>query len=124
MQSDSDRRKWAYAEHTKAKHAILIRYMKAWLSILGRGARAAGHRAELVIVDAFAGRGRYTSEDRGSPLLLRDLAGQVVESRRADRVDLYYIESNPVNCANLTDELRLAEPPAGGTRARPLPKHF
>ena len=78
MLSDDDARKWAYPPHTRAKHAILIRYMKAWLPILGTLSK------QLVIVDAFAGRGRYTTEDLGSPLLLRDIAGRVASDRRVD----------------------------------------
>jgi hypothetical protein len=80
---DADDKKWEeYPPHTKAKHAILIRYMGAWLNILAGGARAAGYPADLVIVDAFAGRGRYSTDDLGSPLLLRAIAGDVLANKR------------------------------------------
>lgn len=85
---DDDDKKWSYPEHTAAKHAILIRYMKAWLPILHR------HR-HLFIVDPFAGRGRYTTDAPGSPLLLRDIAGRVSSSRDI-QTELFYRSSENV----------------------------
>ncbi|MCC7369861.1 MAG: three-Cys-motif partner protein TcmP [Chloroflexi bacterium] len=102
MLSDDDPQKWGNAPHTRAKHEILVRYMKAWLPILRI------HR-RLVIVDAFAGRGRYTTEEPGSPLLLRDIAGRVAGNRDFD-VDLYYIERNPANAKMLAAEIAASGP--------------
>ena len=52
--------KWVYTQHTAAKHEILHRYLGAWLAILGRARKGSGWRhKQLVLVDAFAGRGRY-----------------------------------------------------------------
>ena len=124
MLSDHDPNKWDYPAHTKKKHAILIRYMKAWLSILGQGARRAGYRAHLTIVDAFAGRGRYTTDDPGSPLLLRDIAGRVITDDRVDNVDLIYIENDPDNCAALADELREAGSVSGVIESGPYRDTF
>jgi three-Cys-motif partner protein len=118
--SNRDQGKWGYPEHTKKKHAILIRYMQAWLRILGGGARAAGYLANLAIVDTFAGRGRYTTGDRGSPLLLRDLAGRVVTDQRVDRVELHYIESDAENWAELRDALALEGPLPGVIERGPV----
>jgi three-Cys-motif partner protein len=109
MLSDHDPGKWAYPPHTAAKHKILIRYMKAFLPIMGGRARGAGHGADLVIVDAFAGRGRYTTDDVGSPLLLRDIAGRVISDRRVDEIELFYIESDVDNSDSLESELKSAE---------------
>lgn len=107
MLPDDDARKWAYPPHTRAKHAILIRYMKAWLPILGSRSR------QLVLVDAFAGRGRYTTDDLGSPLLLRDIAGRVIGDQRVDEVELFYIEKDAANFAALIQELEAADRIAG-----------
>jgi len=115
---DDDDKKWSYPEHTAAKHAILIRYMKAWLPILGRYSRS------LVIVDAFAGRGRYTTENPGSPLLLRDLAGLVISDRRVVEAELFYIESNRGNWEELTGELASSEVPGGVLERPPIHDTF
>jgi three-Cys-motif partner protein len=125
MLPDDAMKKWDdYPAHTKAKHDILIRYMGAWMSILGGGARAAGFPAHLVIVDAFAGRGRYSTDDLGSPLLLRGIAGDVIARRRADDVELFFIESNPSNCAALTSELAATAPPSGVREVQPIQGAF
>lgn len=124
MLSNRDSGKWGYPEHTKKKHAILIRYMKAWLSILGSGARAAGHLAHLVIVDAFAGRGRYTTNDPGSPLLLRDIASRVISDARVDQVELFYIESDEENWSALRSELESAEQLFGVIERGPIHDTF
>jgi three-Cys-motif partner protein len=115
---DDDDKKWSYPEHTAAKHAILIRYMKAWLPILGR------YSNRLVIVDAFAGRGRYTTTDPGSPLLLRDLAGRVIADQRVTEAELFYIESNLSNWEELRGELTSAEVPLGVLENPPVHDTF
>jgi len=45
---------WAAEEHTFAKHRLLRRYLDAWLPIMAR------HNRRLVLVDGFAGPGRYS----------------------------------------------------------------
>ena len=75
---DSDLRKWDYPLHTRAKHQVLEHYMKAWLTILSRGAHRARRLANLTIVDGFAVRGRYNDGSEGSPLIFRRLARDVV----------------------------------------------
>lgn len=67
MLDDSDPRKWTYEPRTGAKHAILTEYLKAWLPILRRAAKALGRPADLVLVDGFAGKGRYVDGEPGSP---------------------------------------------------------
>jgi three-Cys-motif partner protein len=111
---DDDDRKWSYHDHTAGKHAILIRYMKAWLPILGR------YSERLVIVDAFAGRGRYATEEAGSPLRLRDIAGRVISDRRVREVELFYIERSRSNWQNLTAALASTELPSGVVEKPPI----
>jgi three-Cys-motif partner protein len=115
---NSDERKWDYPPHTRAKHAILIRYMKAWLPILGTLSK------QLVIVDAFAGRGRYTTDDAGSPLLLRDVVGRVASDQRVDKVELFYIENDAANFAALSQELAHAERLPGVVERGPFHNEF
>src|SRR6266540_7518498 len=76
--SDDDPQKWDYRIHTRAKHGILSRYIKAWLAILSYDARRSGRPAHLTIVDGFAGRGRYNEGEEGSPVIFRRVAEQVI----------------------------------------------
>jgi three-Cys-motif partner protein len=57
---------WAAEEHTFAKHRLLRRYLDAWLPIMAR------HNRRLVLVDGFAGPGRYSGGQPGSPLVMLD----------------------------------------------------
>jgi three-Cys-motif partner protein len=58
---------WPMSRHAAAKHVILRKYLEAWLPILGGGRYA---HDDLVLIDAFAGPGRYSTGEDGSPLLL------------------------------------------------------
>jgi len=58
---------WPMTRHTAAKHTILRKYLDAWLPILGGGQFAHDH---VVVIDAFAGPGRYSTGEEGSPLLM------------------------------------------------------
>jgi len=51
-------------EHSRAKHEILRRYLSAWLPIMSR------FNGRLVLVDGFAGPGRYSGGEDGSPLIM------------------------------------------------------
>ncbi len=84
--------------HTRAKHAILGEYMKRWLPILSRQAKAVGSTQRLLYVDGFAGAGEYTNNVQGSPLVAIEAAAQhsheftvpivfVFVEQRKDRVD-------------------------------------
>lgn len=55
---------WKMEPHTAAKHAILRRYLQAWLPILGRTPFS-----DIVYLDAFAGPGTYDGGEDGSPLI-------------------------------------------------------
>lgn len=55
---------WPADAHTLAKITILKGYLAAWLRILGKTCR----NQTILYVDGFAGPGRYTNHDEGSPL--------------------------------------------------------
>ncbi len=55
---------WDLEPHTRVKHEILKRYLQAWIPILGQGPSE-----ELVYIDGFAGPGRYSKGEDGSPVL-------------------------------------------------------
>lgn len=55
---------WALEPHTAAKHAILSRYLAAWLPIVSQGGFP-----KLAYIDAFSGPGRYSGGEDGSPVI-------------------------------------------------------
>ncbi|HEV3046056.1 MAG TPA: three-Cys-motif partner protein TcmP [Solirubrobacteraceae bacterium] len=63
---------WAMEPHTKGKHIVLRSYLDAWLPIMSHGARfrSAMGKGRLVLVDGFAGPGRYATGEDGSPLVM------------------------------------------------------
>jgi three-Cys-motif partner protein len=102
---------WAMTRHTAAKHAILRKYLDAWLPILGGGRYA---REQLVLIDAFAGPGRYSTGEDGSPLLmikaLLEHSGEI-----AAQVNFYFIEENPDRIAHLRGEVAALDLPPSVT---------
>jgi three-Cys-motif partner protein len=65
---------WHLDEHTKAKHEVLRRYLDGWIGVMGSQAlRTPGNGSPaLLLVDGFAGPGRYEGGERGSPLIVLD----------------------------------------------------
>ena len=55
---------WAREPHTAAKHAILLRYLQAWIPIMATQAR------EICLIDGFAGPGLYLGGEDGSPMIM------------------------------------------------------
>ena len=55
---------WKMEPHTKAKHEILRRYLQAWMPILGMG-----KFPKILYIDGFAGPGRYSQGEDGSPII-------------------------------------------------------
>jgi len=94
---DSDE-KWQYTEHTRAKHEILRRYLGAWLAILGRGKKGSGFQhARLMLLDGFAGRGRYVNGEGGSPQIMFDRAVEAVDAGLAHSIWIGCAELNKNN---------------------------
>src|ERR1700693_6137138 len=52
---------WEIQPHTRAKHRILKSYLDAWLPIMAR------YNGRILFIDGFAGPGRYSGGERGSP---------------------------------------------------------
>ena len=70
---------WHLEPHTRAKHAILRRYLQAWTPILTQG----GFR-EILYIDGFAGPGRYSKGEDGSPVIALNAARNHVASDRTN----------------------------------------
>ena len=54
---------WKLDSHTAQKHAILRRYLAAWLPIM------TGWSGRVIYIDGFAGPGKYKGGEDGSPLI-------------------------------------------------------
>jgi three-Cys-motif partner protein len=96
---------WEIARPTQAKHTILRKYLDAWLPILGGGKYAHEH---VVMIDGFAGPGRYLGGEPGSPLIM--LSAYLEHSAKLDASPhFYFIEEDGARCAHLRDELARLE---------------
>jgi three-Cys-motif partner protein len=61
---------WHAEQHTLVKHAILKRYLDAWIPILSRQARRVKRaNQEILFIDGFAGPGEYENGEPGSPVI-------------------------------------------------------
>ncbi len=103
---------WSIQPHTQAKHAILRRYLQAWLPIMAR------YNGRIVFIDGFAGPGRYSGGEEGSPVIaLRTLLDHrhFAQPRAGREVVFLFIEEDLGRAGALRDELAAFE------AARPLP---
>jgi three-Cys-motif partner protein len=90
---------WDLEPHTVAKHEILRRYVQAWAPILSQG-----NFPQLVFVDGFAGPGRYSKGEEGSPLIA--VRAVVKQPRPIEaRVDFHFIELDERRASHLTSEI-------------------
>jgi three-Cys-motif partner protein len=101
MTKDSDPKKWGYPPHTKAKHDMLATYLDGWYPILSRW------NGRILFLDGFAGRGRYTNNAEGSPLLaLRRLLDHAAFPTMAHREFIFlFIEADEENAESLRQEI-------------------
>ena len=92
---------WPLKRHTTAKHQILRWYLDAWFPILGAGRLPHAH---VVLIDGFAGPGRYRGGEKGSPLIMLDA---YLEQRASIRATphFYFIESDPSRAEHLRQEV-------------------
>lgn len=99
---------WEYEEHTHAKHRLLVGYLHAWLPIMAQRNR------RLNLIDGFAGPGRYTGGEPGSPLLMLDAYLNHKGRAGMGALDVYFdfIELDHDRVAHLREELAGVEVPA------------
>jgi three-Cys-motif partner protein len=96
---------WKIEPHTVAKHTILSKYLDAWFPILST------YHKRIVYVDGFAGPGRYTGGEPGSPII-------ALESARTHRANLtgelvfLFIEEMPDRADHLESEIAKLRYPA------------
>lgn len=94
---------WPAEDHTKAKHAILRRYLSAWLPILTQQTSAVGNALQQVLyIDGFAGPGEYVGGEPGSPVIaLREALNHV--KRFPLPVKFVFVEQREDRFRNLSD---------------------
>jgi len=99
---------WPITRPTQAKHTILRKYLDAWLPILGAGHYAHEH---VVLIDGFAGPGRYSGGEPGSPLIM--LSAYRDHSAALDATaHFFFIEEHHKRCEHLRREIaKLTLPP-------------
>ena len=86
---------WAIAPHTLAKHTILGAYLRAWFPILASGRNF----NRIVYIDGFAGPGRYSGGEDGSPIiaLKAALAAQAPQAA----LEFHFVERDRQAAASL-----------------------
>jgi three-Cys-motif partner protein len=96
---DDSPEKWKYKEHTRVKHEILSKYLEGWSKILGKS-------HNLNIFDCFAGRGRFSDGEEGSPLVIIKTIAEIREKMgRPKEASCIFIEKNDSNFQNLKVEI-------------------
>jgi three-Cys-motif partner protein len=112
---------WRLDDHTRAKHRVLRAYLEAWIPVMGQQAlKVRGFRAEdprLLLVDGFAGPGRYVGGEPGSPLIMLDaLMSHAALPKLKDVTFLHlFIEQDSRRVAHLRSQLAQLTLPANVT---------
>ena len=103
--------RWAMQPHTAAKHRVLRCYLDGWIPIMGHQAlkvRArTGEEPRLLVVDGFAGPGRYIGGEPGSPLIMLEALTAHAALPQLSEVQFHYlfIEQDGRRVAALGEEL-------------------
>jgi len=90
---------WDLEPHTAAKHEILRRYLQAWVPILSHG-----NFPRIVFVDGYAGPGRYSKGEDGSPIIAIKAALEQPRPIQA-KVDFHFIELDERRSEHLKSEI-------------------
>jgi len=99
---DSAPEKWEYKEHTRVKHILLSKYLKVWITALGK------YNPKICYFDGFAGRGEYADGTLGSPLRALKLADEL--SGYFTKLLCYFVEKDRDNFDNLVEILEREKP--------------
>lgn len=107
---------WDRDEHTAAKHRILRKYLDAWLPIMAR------YNSKLLLIDGFAGPGRYTGDEDGSPIIMLKAFLDHQARARIESTELVYffIEAHAGRAAHLNGEIEAMRPLPANVTAVPI----
>jgi three-Cys-motif partner protein len=100
---------WELEPHTAAKHAILRRYLQAWIPILTKGGFP-----QVVFIDGFAGPGRYVGGEEGSPIIAMKAAIEQSIPAHA-KLDFHFIELDQERADYLASEIEKLKLPSNIT---------
>ncbi len=89
---------WNLDPHTAKKHDILRRYFEAWLPIM------ASWNGRVVYIDGFAGPGRYSMGEDGSPVVILKAARDHTYPMKAELVCIF-VENDLERCRHLKSVL-------------------
>ncbi len=109
---------WPLDDHTRAKHRVLRAYLNAWLPVMGQQAekviRLTNDPPRLLLVDGFAGPGRYETGEEGSPLIMLKtlLDHDAFERMSGVEFNYLFIEHDARRVAHLETELESLDLPA------------
>ncbi len=95
---------WDAEPHTLAKHAILQAYLQAWFPILAR------HHGRVVYYDGFAGPGRYSGGQEGSPLVALRVAREH-QARFNAQIAFTFVEERQDRVDRLREEVASIDRP-------------
>lgn len=86
---------WPLDDHTRAKHRVLRAYLDAWVPVMGQQAlkarRFGGQEPRLLLVDGFAGPGRYRGGEPGSPLIMLEALAAHTALSKLEAVQFIYL---------------------------------
>jgi three-Cys-motif partner protein len=96
---------WELEAHTLAKHAILGRYLQAWAPILSFGGFP-----QVLYIDGFAGPGRYSKGEVGSPVIA--LRSALAHAKRIKaKIMFLFVERDPDRARVLAETVEAIERP-------------
>ena len=97
---------WELEHHTAAKHVIIRKYLNAWLPKLTKW------NGRVVIIDGFAGPGRYSQGEEGSPVIaLKAFLEHSYKANMQAEVKYLFVESDEGRCDSLKDVVGQIEIP-------------
>lgn len=94
---------WELVPHTAAKHKILRTYLDAWFPIMSWQKR-------VVYLDGFAGPGRYTGGEPGSPIIALKSA-KTHKAKLSEKLAFLFIEERQDRADHLSTEIEALECP-------------
>ncbi len=86
--------------HTKDKHVILENHLKAWFPILS------SKFGRVVYLDGFAGPGRYTKGEKGSPVIALKTVTEHIFNKKFGAITFAFIEKEPKRAKKLREVLK------------------
>lgn len=97
---------WELDPHTVAKHRLLRAYIDRWLPIMAK------YQDRLLLVDGFAGPGRYVGGEDGSPVIMLKAYLEHAQRARIERshLDYFFIERDADRFAHLESEVDAFRP--------------